>query len=164
MKPLIILLTLCAYATSAAAQSFETQDIRDWTVVRGGDGAGCFATVSVGLKAPSSGLATLSLFPRRAEAGAPAVLSVQVPLGASLPDGIAYTYRSGSEAVGLAWQYCTERTCVASGGVSAAELDRLKRGRRIFLGFVPLPGSAAVITPVSLLGITKAWAEVQACS
>ena len=150
--------------TAAQSQNLETDTMRDWTVVRGTSGQGCFATMSVGLKAPSSGLATVSLFKRAADDGAPAVMTIQVPLGASLPDGIAYTHSSSGEAIGLAWQYCTPETCVASGGVSEAELNKLRAGRRVFLGFVPLPGSAPLITPVSLLGITRAWNAVQDCS
>jgi len=99
--------------TAAQSQNLETDTMRDWTVVRGTSGQGCFATMSVGLKA---------------------------------------------------WQYCTPETCVASGGVSEAELNKLRAGRRVFLGFVPLPGSAPLITPVSLLGITRAWNAVQDCS
>lgn len=164
MRHALALAVWTILAAPLMAQSFETTDMRDWSVVQGTGGQGCFATLSVGLKAPSSGLATLSIFARQGGGDTPAVMSVQVPLGASLPQGIAYTHAGGSEAVGLAWQYCTPETCVASGGISQDELQRLKDGRRVFLGFVPLPGSAPLVVPVSLLGITRAWEAVQDCA
>lgn len=90
-------------------------------------------------------------------------MTARVPLGASLASGIAYLHVQGDEAVGLAWQYCDAQTCLASGGTSAAELGRLKKGTRIYLGFTPLPGSRALIVPVSLLGFTKSWAALESC-
>lgn len=156
------LLFLCTVQPSPA-QEYTTQSERDWTLVKATQGTGCFATIDVGLKATGSGLVTIALYPRGKDEAVPAVMTVQVPLGASLPSGIAYTHRQDGEAIGLAWQYCTQRTCVASGGVSSGELERLKRGNRIYLGFVPLPGSAPLITPISLFGITKIWNDVQAC-
>lgn len=164
IRTLIFLLFSIA-PTFVHAQDFDLKNSKDWTLVKGNDGEGCFATISVGLKSVRSGLVTVSLFPRNQSEGSdvPAVMSVQVPLGARLPSGIAYTHRRDNTAVGLAWQYCTDRTCVASGGVSSEELTKLKRGARIYLGFVPLPGSASLVVPVSLQGITKVWNEVQAC-
>lgn len=156
-------LLLASFATPLMSQDFDATHEHDWTLITSEDGKACFATISVGLKSVSSGLLTLSLYPRKQGGTVPAVMTAQVPLGASLPSGIAYTHRNSSEAAGMAWQYCTDRTCVASGGVSETELKRLKAGTQIYVGFVPLPGSASLVVPVSLLGITKVWDQVQAC-
>lgn len=149
-------------AGTAAAQAPEV--FRDWEVVRGP--AGCIAATSVGLRDPASGLATVALVPRAGDAGdAPAVMTVRVPLGAHLASGIAYSHPGDAgAAVGLVWQSCDAQTCLASGGVSAAEMTRLLAGRRILLGFRPLPGARALVVPVSLLGVTAAWTRVRACA
>lgn len=147
------------------ADNLVKQDFRDWTVVRVQDGqAGCLATIAVGLRQRDSGLASVTLY-RRAdtEAEEVAVMTARVPLGASLASGIAYLHPGGEEAVGLAWQYCDDRTCLASGGVTQAELARLKAGNRIYLGFTPLPGSRALVVPVSLLGFTRSWNALESC-
>jgi invasion protein IalB len=149
-------------ATQAAAEP-ERERIRDWQVLRAAEG--CVATTSVGLRAAGTGLVTLALLPRpRAAGGAPAVMTVRVPLGAHLASGIAYTHPGETEAVGLAWQSCDAETCLASGGIGPEELGRLQRGRRILLGFRPLPSSRPLVVPVSLMGVTRAWAAVQDCA
>lgn len=66
--------------------------------------------------------------------------------------------------MGLAWQSCDAETCLASGGTGPQKLARLQRGRRILLGFRPLPSSRPLVVPVSLMGITRAWAAVQDCT
>lgn len=170
MRNLMILCLLSALGTSALSDStpavpLSQQNFRDWTVVSGTDaGKGCFATTSVGLKSPSSGLATVALYrlPQMQD-DTVAVMTARVPLGASLSAGIAYLHPNGSEAVGLAWQYCDDQTCLASGGVTAPELARLQKGTRLFLGFTPLPASRSLIVPVSLLGFTASWSALAKC-
>ena len=156
----VLALALLAGAASAAP---ERERIRDWEVIRGAEG--CVATTSVGLRAAGSGLVTVALLPRPgAQGGAPAVMTVRVPLGAHLASGIAYTHPGQTAAVGLAWQSCDAETCLASGGIGPEELGRLQRGRRILLGFRPLPSSRPLVVPVSLMGVTRAWAAVQDCA
>lgn len=157
----LLVLWLSFSGAPLAAEALET--FRDWQVLRGDDD--CVATISLGLRAPSSGLVTVALFPRQDESGeVPAVMTVRVPLGVHLASGIAYTH-PGDEgaAIGLAWQSCDAETCMASGGVPAAELARLQAGRRILIGFRPLPESRPLVVPVSLMGVTAAWERVLAC-
>ncbi|WP_169052644.1 invasion associated locus B family protein [Pseudooceanicola onchidii] len=153
-------LALIACFAAAPALSQEVQTHRDWSVLKGQ--GGCVATTSVGLKEPGSGLATLAFYDRN-DAAVPATVTVRVPLGADLASDIAYTHAGRDDAVGLAWQFCDDRTCLASGAVSATEIARLQRGERVFLAFRPLPGSRALILPVSLMGFTRSWDAVQAC-
>lgn len=149
---------LVMMAFPAAAQ--DVRSYRDWQVLQSDQG--CLATLSVGLKQAQSGLATLSLYPRL-EPDTPAILTVRVPLGVDLTGGIAYTHPRRDDAVGLAWQYCGEDTCLASGVLNGDEIARLQKGSRVYLGFRPLPGAKMLVLPVSLLGFTRAWQDVQAC-
>lgn len=165
---LTFLMVALAALQSVAGETtagLSQQNFRDWTVIQGPKaGAGCLSTITVGLKQPSSGLASVTIYPRKDVEDGSAVMTVRVPLGASLASGIAYLRGREAEAVGLAWQYCDERTCLASGTISAAEVQRFQKGRRIYLGFTPLPGSRSLILPVSLLGFTASWRAVQACA
>lgn len=102
---------------------------------------------------------------RAAQAPDGALVALRVPLGVSLPDGIAYRH-PGKEAaaIGLAWQNCDPALCLAAGGISAAELDRLKRGNHVEVGFRPLPDAAPIRMQVSLQGVTAAWRAVERCA
>lgn len=152
---------LAAAVQPAASQVPETTAYRDWQVVRDGDGR-CIASTTVGLREADSGLVTVSLM-RAGQGDAAALMSARVPLGAALDQPLAYTWRSGPTAQGLEWQSCDSDTCLALAPLDADELERLKRGRRVFFAFRPLPGARPLIVPVSLLGLTRAWAEVQDC-
>jgi invasion protein IalB len=143
----------------AAAQDGQ-RDFRDWSTVRGE--AGCVAIISVGLREADSGLLTIALLPQHDEEF-PAIMTARVPLGAMLNQPLTYTHPRGEEAIGLTWQSCNERTCLASTPLGVEEIERLKRGTRIFYGFQPLPGVRPLIVPISLLGVTRAWNEAQAC-
>ena len=157
------ILTILAFAMFLLPQSAVAQDVethRDWSVLRGE--GGCVATTSVGLKAGASGLATMALYDRKDEQ-VPATVTVRVPLGADLASQIAYTHANRNDAVGLNWQYCDDRSCLATGTVSSDELSRLKRGNRVYLAFRPLPGARSLVLPVSLMGFTRSWTTVQDC-
>ncbi|MDN5786648.1 invasion associated locus B family protein [Pseudorhodobacter sp.] len=141
----------------------QIQSFSDWRVVQGD--AGCVATIDIGLRAPSSGLATIAILLRHGagQKAVPAVMTLRVPVGVALAEPPAYVHAGASDAVGLAWQSCSKRSCMASGGVSAAEMDRLKKGRRIFVAFRPLKDARPLIVPVSLLGVTRALEVLDDC-
>lgn len=154
-----ILLAVLFGLTGLPAKGQDTY--RDWVVAEGP--AGCVATITLGLGAPETGLLTLSLLPRQGGGEVPAVMGVRVPVGAALTEPLSYVHPGDDRAIALAWQTCDARTCLATGGVSAEELARLKAGRRIFVAFRPDPDSRALIVPVSLLGTTRAWGRVESC-
>jgi invasion protein IalB len=154
-----------AWPNALAAQDPQTTRHRDWQVVRDGNG-GCLAATTAGLAAGKTGLLTLSLLPLPDQTGARtagALMSARVPLGVSLTEPLAYSRAQTSEAVGLAWQRCDAETCLAMAPISAEELARLKRGRRVLFAFRPLRGSKPLIVPVSLMGLTRAWGAVTDC-
>lgn len=144
------------------AQEADVVRHRDWQLVRSPDGS-CIASATFGLRAADTGLLTVSLLPD-VSGDAAAVMTARVPLGAAIDTPLAYSRPTGPEAVGLAWQSCDAQTCLAMTALDATELDRLKRGLRVFFAFRPLPGVSPLIVPVSLLGLTRAWAGVQDCS
>lgn len=100
-----------------------------------------------------------------APGGEGALVGLRVPLGVSLRDGIAWRHpASPDQAVALAWQHCDPDLCLAAGAISAAELDRLRRGDRIEVGFRPLPEAAPIRMAVSLRGVTAGWRALEACA
>ncbi len=129
-------------------------------MVRGA--AGCLAMISVGLRDAGSGLLSVALLPQD-DPEHPAIMTARVPLGAALSQPLTYTHPRGEEAIGLTWQSCTDRTCLASAPIGAEEVERLKRGTSVFFGFRPLPEVRPLIVPVSLFGVTRAWTAAQAC-
>ena len=158
---LLASLALLAYMPAVvSAETVEMTRHRDWQVVE--DRAGrCLAVTTVGLRAADSGLITVALLP--GDGTAAATMSARVPLGAALDAPLAYSYRTGATATGLAWQSCDETTCLAVAALDGAEISRLERAREVFFAFRPLPGVTPLIVPVSLMGLTRAWADVQAC-
>lgn len=153
-----------AFAAEIALKgNVEVQQFRDWQLLRQTGTEQCAISISVGLKQSNSGLVILNVLKRENTGGFPAIMTVKVPLGVNLAAGLAYTYPNSVETVGFAWQYCSEATCLASGGISGAELGNLKKESQIFMAFQPLPNSRPLIVPVSLLGFTKAWNTLQKC-
>lgn len=152
---------LLASPLPAAAQVVEATRHLDWQVVQ--DVAGrCVASTTVGLRSADSGLVTVTMLPDAADP-ASAVMTARVPLGAALDQPLAFTWSTGQVAVGLDWQSCDDKTCLAMTPVPPDELDRLKRRQRVYFAFRPLPGVTPLIVPVSLMGLTRAWNDVQAC-
>ena len=108
-------------------------------------------------------LEMLLLPPAPGETGA--LAGLRVPLGVSLPNGIAWRHPAGpDQAVALAWQHCDADLCLAAGTITEAELDRLRRGDRIEVGFRPLPTANPIRMEVSLRGVTAGWRALEACA
>lgn len=128
----------------AAAERF-----RDWTLLPLSAGPCLLHHRAV---AAAEGLTLADVFLRPEETGL--LISVRVPLGASLADGPAYRHPGAARAVPLVWQSCNSETCLAQVRVDAAERGRLERGAWIELGFVPVPGARPLVFAVSLAGVT----------
>lgn len=93
------------------------------------------------------------------------LLALRVPTGVSLADGIAYRHGAGDRVgIGLEWQSCDPQRCAALARLSPAEFARLLRGREIIVGYRPLPDSRFLNVPLSLMGLTTAWRQKQACA
>ncbi len=134
------------------------QRFRDWTVIGLGT-ADCALAQRV--VTPDGGLFVADLFLQPLDAGG-AVLSVRVPVGASIRDPIAY--RDGNGAVtDLTWQSCDAETCLAQAVLEAGDRAALEAGREIRVGFVPTRTSRPLSFAVSLMGVTRGLEAVRAC-
>ncbi|MCC5985713.1 MAG: invasion associated locus B family protein [Rhodobacteraceae bacterium] len=145
-------------AAAFMAGTAPAQEFRDWTLDR--DGNACTVSTRVLLRSTGTLLVAVSLSARGAEG---ALMAVEVPVGASLRDRVAYIHGPGTPERALEWQFCTPDTCLAVAELDQAALHALKRGTRITVGFRPLPSSPVLAAPVSLMGLTRAWEALAAC-
>lgn len=162
---------VCVLVLAGASEPVAAEDARppaqhgvhrDWTVVGDGDG-GCLLTQSVYGKRTGALLVQAVLDDAGGNDGA-VVLALRVPTGVRLADGIAYRHSAGDRVgVGLEWQSCDAERCTAMARLSAAEFARLRRGSEIIVGYRPLPESRFLNVPLSLMGLTAAWRQKQAC-
>ena len=152
--PALGLAAVLATTSPPAAQSGGG----DWQLMRLAQG--CAAVQTVLGRRTGAELARLVLSPA-AQGGA--LVLLQVPNGADLAEGPAYRH-PGGPAVVLEWQHCDAERCTASGPVTAAELDRLRRGREMQLGYRPLPESRPLNLTISLMGLTRSLAAAATCA
>ena len=90
-------------------------------------------------------------------------IAVRVPLGAGLAQPLVYMHPGRDMAVPLDWMVCGADTCLAQTDVVAAEGDRLRRGQRIAMGFLPLRDSRPIWVTVSLRGVTRGLQAQATC-
>ena len=153
-------LALALGLSVGAALADQPERFGDWDLLRLPQ-AGCQLTQTVISRRSGTRIAEIWL------AGQPdgsSVLSARVPVGVSLPEGIAYRHPSARRAVPLTWQLCGPETCLAQARITEEETARLKRGSRIVLAFVPVRGSRPLQVAVSLRGVTAGLRAVAACS
>lgn len=134
------------------------QQFLDWSVESSADR--CIAITRILLRDSGTPLLSLSLS-LRADGGA--LMLAEVPVGASLRDGIVWLPAPGRPGRALEWQNCTPDACIATDNLTAADLNTLRPRRAISVAFRPLPASPPLVTPVSLMGLTRALAAVESC-
>ncbi len=154
---LALLALLAAEARAEAAP--EARRFGDWTLLRAGEGR---CLLHYRALERNSGLVLGDLFLLPAGEGE-AVLSLRVPVGAALSTPAFYRHPSREAVVPLEWQSCDSRQCLAQVRVTAPELARLRAGARVELSFTPVPGAARLTFPISLSGITRGLAAIDAC-
>ena len=143
----------------------ELDRFGDWVLLRAAPGVCQLRHTLLSATSGAVLLEMLLLPPDPAHTDGGALVALRVPLGVSLPDGIAWRHpASPTEAVGLAWQHCDATLCLAAGRISAAELDRLRRGNHVEVGFRPLPDAAPIRMQVSLRGVTAGWQALTDCA
>ena len=145
-------------ATWLGVGDTRAQQFRDWFLEQ--DSTTCVVSTRVHLRQTNTFLVAVSLsVPDDAEV----LMTVEVPVGASLRDRIAYVHAPDAPARTLDWQFCGTQTCLATMTVEADELSALKAGASITVAFRPLPGAQVLAAPVSLMGLTRGWAALEAC-
>lgn len=168
LKPLL-LAGLSVVQPGWAQADLSTARFGDWTLLRGPDG---ICQLRYGLHSAQSGALLLEMIltppapaPDNSGVQGGAMVAILVPRGVSLRDAIAYRHPGQPDrAIGLAWQSCDVDLCLAAGAISAVELDRLRRGTRVEVGFRPLPDAVPIRMQVSLRGVTAGWRALGACA
>jgi len=161
------------FAPDLLAQQHADKDTlnrtyKDWTIVDPAEpGLSCFVIQQVFSKKSGAKLVEASLYPietKGAKKSFEAIFTLSVPTGVDLVSGIAYRHVEGKKtAIGLEWQSCNSKRCTATGKISRKELKRLRREKYVVVGFRPLPTSRVLNVPLSLLGLTRAWREIDRC-
>ncbi len=153
-------LWLWGAADLAAQQIRDGREIfRDWELLRLPEG-GCLLAQHVLAREGELKIAGVFL---SATGSGSALLSVQVPVGASLADGIGYRHPGRSAVVPLIWQSCNSETCLAQVEVTPQELARLRAAREIRIAFVPVRGSRPLVFSLSLMGLTRGMRHLETC-
>ena len=161
-----------AVSSGVESGSVELASFGDWVLLSSGPGVCQLRHTLLSAQSGAVLLEMLLLPPDPAETAASgttsdtgALVALRVPLGVSLPDGIAWRHPATPfEAVGLEWQHCDATLCLAAGRISTAELDRLQRGNHVEVGFRPLPDAAPIRMQVSLRGVTAGWQALRGCA
>lgn len=156
----VALAAVVAIVGAACAGAQEARRFADWTLLQA-PGQGC--VLQYRAVAPEAGLALADLYLSPVDEGG-AILSVRVPVGASIADRVVFRHPGADRAVPLIWQTCNRDTCLAQVHVTEQELDRLRARRRIELSFVPTPGARRLSFPVSLMGVTAGFRAARTCS
>ena len=60
------------------------------------------------------------------------------------------------------WNNCTERQCVAVQPLDPIQIDRLRRGLRMFIGYQSVREQQPTVFEVSLVGVTDGLAALEA--
>lgn len=150
--------------TTPQTAQIQREVFRDWELLRDPQGA-CLLRQAVISRASGTVFLEAYLLPGSGAQQPGAAIAFRVPIGAYLPDGIAYRHpESPAQAIGLEWQDCGGQTCSAAGRLSPEELARLMKGSEVTVAYRPLPSAPPLNLPLSLMGLTKGWAALQACA
>jgi invasion protein IalB len=158
---------LFAFVLKAAQPAFAqqsapaAQQFGGWSVIELAP-ANCVLHQRLALRQTRQTIADLWL---QAQQGGSLVLSVQVPVGASLSDLMAYRHTNDpTRIVPLIWQFCNATHCLAQAHLHAHEADRLRQGHFLEVVFRPLPDSPPLISVISLSGVTRGLVAQQKCT
>ena len=88
------------------------------------------------------------------------VMVVRTPSGMLLP--VQPAWRVGdAEPVPLAWRTCAGEFCTAVGALTPGQVDQLRRGRAMVLGYRRVTDATPVTFEVSLTGVTAGLAALE---
>ncbi len=156
----VLALWLAGSGSLGAQQNAGGREIfRDWELLHLPQGE-CLLVQQV--LARRGEVAIADVYLSRSEAGS-ALLSVRVPVGVSLADGIGYRYPDRPEVVPLIWQSCNSGTCLAQIQITGKELARLQAAREIRIAFVPVRDARPLVFSLSLMGLTRGMQRLAAC-
>jgi invasion protein IalB len=147
-------------AALMAAHPARAEVHGDWAMLPADGAAACLLVQTVALQGTGRTVAQVML---DGHADGSLRIAVRVPLGAGLAQPLVYMHPGRDLAVPLDWTVCGAETCLAQTDVVAAEVDRLRRGDRIVMAFLPLRDSRPVSVSVSLRGVTRGLRAQATC-
>lgn len=159
IKHIIIAVTLICIASSLAIAAALTNGNTsgDWTYIcataKGKIKPSCEITLTQTVKNKKTGENNRLLSISIAKLGKGHVLQAIVPLGISLPAGIALKVDENKQ-VPMTVQRCTNGGCEALINLKQATINKMKKGKKIQVGFNV--GKKTMVIPASLKGFTKA--------
>ena len=159
---LLCVLTVLAPEGARAQEAqgeLEVRRYRDWQMARLSPESGCLLFQQVVSRRSGTRLAEILL---QKVDGRP-TLAVRVPNGAALDYPVTYTIDDRPGIRRMEWISCSAELCLASLDLPDGDLERLRKGLRMSLGYRPLPESRPLVLPVSLRGVSAGWAALEAC-
>lgn len=144
-----------AGAVSAHA---EAQRFQDWSLLKVENTQCLLHHASLSRR---SGLTLIEAVITRDDAGP--VLAFFVPTGADLAAGIQYRLGAQAAPVSLEWQSCDPRLCRAQVRLNEDQWQAFKAAPSAQAAYVPRPGSPPLQVEMSLRGVTRGWAALNAC-
>lgn len=89
------------------------------------------------------------------------LMAVTTPTDMALPVRPGYRVGEAGETRPLDWRTCTPQVCTASRVLDPAEVEDIRRGTRMILGYQPATQAGAIAFPVSLDGVTAGLAALE---
>ena len=147
-------------AAAQPQEQFPGEELRethgDWEVRCANDGQVCFISQIINT-AEGAPVMRARVLPISGNEQAPAVLSVQAPLGVLLPPGVAISV-DGGQSSSIPFLYCVENGCYAQAPVANDALAAFRRGAAAQVTITPANDREnPVATRMSLMGFTRAF-------
>jgi invasion protein IalB len=150
---------MAALAGPAPAQVANGAVFGDWTVTCTAESTArtlCALSQTAVTRDGGTFLAEVGLNP----AEGAVVMVVRTPSGMLLPVQPAWRVGSG-DPVALAWRTCAGDFCTAVAALTPEQVDQLRRGRTMILGYRRTGDDAPVTFEVSLTGVTAGLAALE---
>lgn len=168
----LALIGLVTFGTAAAAQdaapaepqvgdAYIREVMDSWTlrclkVAEGEEPCQAYQILTVDGTNPT---AEVKVYPAPEGADVAAIMSVTVPLGTLLTEGLAIAIDSETEGTAYEFQICTAKGCIARIGIANEMLDSMKAGEKAVLRMVngnADAASAEILLDMPLAGFTAA--------
>lgn len=165
----VFMLFMAAFGASTPAQAQTEGDgsqFGDWTIVCA-DGAEDIRNCWLGqvLQRQEDGQFLAEIRLRLANEGSENryLMVLHTPTGILLTERAAYRVADvGDSDAPLLWHNCTERRCIALRSLQQDEVERLRGGLRMVVGYQRVQEAQPTVFEVSLMGVTAGLAALQA--
>lgn len=107
-------------------------------------------------------LAEIRLGLSRSDDGTRHVMVMRTPTGILLTARPAFRVDNDMTDTPMTWNNCTERQCVAVQTLDPTDVDRLRRGLQMAIGYQQVRERQPTVFEVSLVGVTNGLAALEA--